>query len=76
MVERVLSRGSWVFSSTIDDVPGVELSEGAVLRLALGPYFYIPSLITMVRWRFILKDAGGECASTAPACVCYLRDWI
>lgn len=40
----------------MDDVPVVELLVGAVLRLFLGPYFYIPSLITMVRWRFIAKD--------------------
>ena len=43
----------------------VELLVGAVLRLVLGPYFYIPSLITMVRWRFMLEDEYGECALTA-----------
>ena len=56
IVERVLSRGSCVFSSTMDDVPVVEVLAGAVLRLASRPYFYIPSLITIVRWRFILVD--------------------
>lgn len=54
MVDRVLRRGSWVFSSTMDEVPVAEMLVGAVLTLVLGPYFYIPSLITMVRWRFIL----------------------
>lgn len=54
MVESVLSRGSWVFSSTMDEVPVFRWLVGDVLRLVLGPYFYIPSLITMVRWRFIL----------------------
>lgn len=54
MVDKVLRRGSWVFSSTMDDVPVADWLVGAVLTLVLGPYFYLPSLITMVRWRFIL----------------------
>lgn len=72
IVERVLSRGSWVFSSTMDDVPVVEGLVGAVLRLVPGPYFYIPSLITMVRWRFMMEDEYGESASTAGVCVFFL----
>jgi len=69
----VLRRGSWVFSSTMDDVPVVGLLVAAVLRLVLGPYFYIPSLITMVRWRFILTGVYEQRALTAGDCVIYLR---
>jgi hypothetical protein len=65
IVERVLSKGSCVFSSTMDDVPVVLLLVGAVLRLVLGPYFYVPSLITMVRWRFMLEDVCEQSALTA-----------
>ena len=65
IVERVLRRGSWVFSSTMDDVPVVGLLVAAVLRLVLGPYFYIPSLITMVRWRFILIGVDEQFVLTA-----------
>ena len=72
IVDRVLNKGSWVFSSTMDDVPVVELLVGAVLRLVLGPYFYIPSLITIVRWRFMLGDVCEVIASTARVCVFYL----
>jgi hypothetical protein len=65
MVERVLKRGSWVVSSTIDDVPVVWLLVGAVLRLVLGPYFYVPSLMTIVKWRFILTCVFGLSDLTA-----------
>ena len=49
----------------MDDVPVVESLVGLVLRLILGPYFYIPSLITIVRWRFMLECVYEECALTA-----------
>ena len=65
IVDSVLSKGSWVFSSTMDDVPVVEALVGAVLRLVLGPYFCIPSLITIVRWRFIVADVCEQSALTA-----------
>lgn len=65
IVDSVLSKGSWVFSSTMDDVPVVEALVGAVLRLVLGPYFYVPSLITIVRWRFIVVDVCEQSALTA-----------
>jgi hypothetical protein len=49
----------------MDDVPVVGLLVGLVLSFILGPYFYVPSLITIVRWRFMLKDVCEECALTA-----------
>ena len=49
----------------MDDVPVVELLVGLVLSSILGPYFYIPSLITIVRWRFMLESVCGQVALTA-----------